>query len=148
MKRSGWYTFRFHKPNPKNKMKAIKELFFFGIAGVLGFLTDAGTLYLVKPFTGVYFGRLLSFFLAVIVTWLFNRNITFKENSVHMNLISEFLHYLSLMVVGGTINLGVYYLLVASVDQIREWPVIAVAVGSIAGMVANFISSRYLLYKR
>ncbi|KIC86783.1 GtrA family protein [Pantoea agglomerans] len=129
-------------------MKAIKELLFFGVAGVLGFLTDAGALYLVKPFIGVYFGRLVSFFLAVIVTWLFNRNITFKDNSASMNLISEFLHYLSLMVVGGTINLGVYYLLVGSVDQIRQWPIIAVAVGSIAGMVVNFISSRYLLYKR
>lgn len=148
MKRSDWYTFRFHKLNPKNKMKTIKELLFFGVAGVLGFLTDAGTLYLVKSFIGVYFGRLVSFFLAVIVTWLFNRNITFKESTAHMSLISEFLHYLSLMVVGGTINLGVYYLLVGSVDQIKEWPVIAVAVGSIAGMVANFISSRYLLYKR
>ncbi|WIM56536.1 GtrA family protein [Pantoea anthophila] len=129
-------------------MKTIKELLFFSVAGVLGFLTDAGTLYLVKSFIGVYFGRLVSFFLAVIVTWLFNRNITFKESTANMSLISEFLHYLSLMVVGGTINLGVYYLLVGSVDQIREWPVIAVAVGSIAGMVANFISSRYLLYKR
>lgn len=148
MKRSDWYTFRFHKLNPKNKMKTIKELLFFSVAGVLGFLTDAGTLYLVKSFIGVYFGRLVSFFLAVIVTWLFNRNITFKESTANMSLISEFLHYLSLMVVGGTINLGVYYLLVGSVDQIREWPVIAVAVGSIAGMVANFISSRYLLYKR
>jgi len=129
-------------------MKAIKELFFFGVAGVLGFLTDAGVLYLAKPFFGVYFGRLISFFLAVIVTWLFNRNLTFKKNSVHVSLVAEFLHYLSLMIIGGCINLGTYYLMISSIEWMREWPVTAVAVGSVAGMLANFISSKYFLYKR
>ncbi|WP_280174532.1 hypothetical protein [Pantoea rodasii] len=46
---------------------------------MLGFLIDAGALYLAKPFVGIYFGRLISFFLAVMVTWLFNRNVTFKK---------------------------------------------------------------------
>ncbi|TPV47619.1 GtrA family protein [Pantoea deleyi] len=129
-------------------MKAIRDLFFFGVAGVCGFLIDSGALYFLKPYVGIYFGRLISFLLAVIVTWLFNRNITFKDKSIDKSLISEFLHYLSLMVVGGAINLGSFYLLVSYVDQIREWPVIAVALGSIAGMMANYISSRYFLYKK
>ncbi len=129
-------------------MKAIKELFLFGVAGVLGFLVDAGVLYLVKPLVGIYFGRIISFFLAVVVTWLFNRNITFKENDVKVGLLAEFLHYLSLMIIGGCINLGVYYLLVGSIEWLRDWPVAAVAAGSLMGMMANFISSRYFLYKK
>ncbi|WP_280174538.1 hypothetical protein [Pantoea rodasii] len=52
------------------------------------------------------------------------------------------------MIVGGCINLGTYYLMISSIEWMREWPVLAVAVGSIAGMLANFISSKYFLYKR
>jgi putative flippase GtrA len=129
-------------------MKIIKELFLFGIAGVLGFVVDAGLLYLLKSFTGVYAGRLISFFMAVVMTWLFNRNITFRKNSSEKGIVTEFLHYLSLMIVGGAINLGVYYFLVIYFQKFQEWPVAAVAAGSVAGMAANFLSSRYLLYKK
>lgn len=129
-------------------MRAIKKLFLFGVAGVLGFFVDAGVLYLVTPFFGIYFGRVISFFLAVVITWLFNRNITFKENDVKVGLLVEFLHYLSLMIIGGCINLGVYYFLISSFEWLQNWPVIAVAAGSVMGMMANFISSRYFLYKK
>ncbi len=128
-------------------MKAIKELFLFGIAGAIGFVADAGVLYLLTPFIGLYAGRIISFLIAVIATWIFNRNITFSQRSAGRGLLAEFVHYLSLMVVGGAINLSVYYLLISHSMTFHQWPVAAVAVGSVAGMAANFLSSRFLLYK-
>ena len=129
-------------------MKVIKEIFLFGIAGILGFVVDAGVLYLLKSFIGIYAGRIVSFFMAVLITWIFNRNITFSQRSAGRSLLAEFAHYLSLMVVGGAINLGVYYLLIGRFELFQQWPVAAVAVGSVAGMAANFLSSRFLLYKK
>ena len=129
-------------------MKLFKKLFFFGIAGVLGFLVDAAALYLIKSFTGIYLGRLFSFSMAVVVTWVFNRNITFKQSNVDMGVLAEFLKYFSLMIVGGVINLGVYYLLISSSQWLQKFPILAVAAGCLAGMVANFLTSRFLLYKK
>ncbi|WP_312240045.1 GtrA family protein [Pantoea sp.] len=129
-------------------MKVIKELFLFGIAGVIGFVVDAGVLYLLKPVLGIYAGRIVSFFMAVLMTWIFNRNVTFRQCSAGRGLMAEFVHYLSLMIVGGAINLGVYYLLIGHYALFHQWPVAAVAAGSVAGMAANFLSSRFLLYKK
>lgn len=129
-------------------MKLFKKLFFFGIAGVLGFLVDAATLYLIKSFTGIYLGRLFSFSMAVVVTWIFNRNITFKQSNVSMGMLAEFLKYFLLMIVGGVINLGIYYLMISSSQWLQNFPILAVAAGCLAGMVANFLTSRFLLYKK
>ncbi|MBK0094587.1 GtrA family protein [Erwinia sp. S63] len=125
----------------------LKKIFLFGMVGVLGFLVDAVMLYLLKSFTGVYIGRLFSFSSAVVVTWICNRNVTFDKNNVEIGLLPEFIKYFSLMIVGGVINLSLYYLLISSVQSLQEKPIVAVAVGCLAGMMANFLTSRYFLYK-
>lgn len=127
-------------------MKVIKELFLFGFAGALGFLVDAGILYLMKPFIGLYFGRLVSFFGAVVVTWVFNRSVTFAKNKRERNIFSEFFHYFSLMIIGGLFNLAVYYFLIHKFQFFTLYPVAAVAMGSVAGMAVNFLSSRIMFY--
>jgi putative flippase GtrA len=58
-----------------------KELLRFAIAGTVGFVVDAGVLYLVKDSLGYYLGRALSFFLAVFCTWLLNRQFTFHQKA-------------------------------------------------------------------
>lgn len=125
-----------------------KKIFLFGIAGVLGFLVDSVVLYLLAPISGIYVGRFFSFLLAVIVTWMFNRNFTFKHNKVDAGLLAEFLKYLSLMIVGGVINLGMYYFLISSMQFFHTMPIAAVAAGSLAGMAANFLTSQYILYRK
>ncbi|AFE57945.1 GtrA family protein [Rahnella aceris] len=128
--------------------KIIRELFFFGLVGTVGFLVDVGILYLLKPLIGLYFGRAFSFLSAVFITWLFNRLYTFKDRETNKTLLFEFAHYLSYMLAGGAINLGSYYLLIHQVRFINEQPVYAVAFGSLAGMLVNFISSRFFLYSK
>lgn len=128
-------------------MELLRKLFFFGVAGVLGFLTDTAILYLIKSHSGIYLGRLFSFSMAVVVTWIFNRNVTFKHSEVGVGMLAEFLKYFSLMIVGGGVNLGVYYLLIYSSHWLEEFPILAIAAGSLVGMIANFLTSRFLLYK-
>ncbi len=49
--------------------------------------------------------------------------------------------------VGGAINYGVYSLLLLTSPWFRAWPVLAVAVGSVAGLAFNFTVSRKLIFK-
>jgi len=119
----------------------------FGVAGILGFLVDAGVLYLLKDYLGLYVARVFSFASAVFVTWLFNRSITFSGRHSAYNLRQEFVAYFGLMLLGGCVNYGVYFWLVYSSEFVVSYPVVGVAVGSIAGMLVNLLTSKYFLFK-
>jgi putative flippase GtrA len=127
-------------------MKVIKEVIAFGLVGALGFLIDAGVLYVLKSSLGLYLSRAISFFCAVIVTWLLNRSLTFKGEKRERKLVLEFIHYMVLMLIGGAFNVGVYYLMVHQSELVKVYPVIGVAAGSIVGMLVNFSTSRIMFY--
>ena len=78
-------------------MKVVRELVLFGLVGVIGFLVDSGVLYLLKSSMGLYYGRLVSFFCAVLTTWILNRYLTFSQRASGLSLIHEFSRYFGLM---------------------------------------------------
>lgn len=126
-----------------------RQLLLFGIVGTIGFIVDAGVLYLSKSFLGLYWSRGLSFISAVFVTWLLNRNITFHTTTGNkISVTKEFLLYLWCMLFGGIANLATYYFLVRFYTIISEHPIIGVAIGSIVGMFINFISSKWLVFRQ
>ena len=55
--------------------------------------------------------------------------------------------YLFAMTGGFAVNYGAYALLVYRHELVREWPVIGVAVGSLLGLVVNFLSSRFWVFR-
>lgn len=130
----------------QNKWKITRQLFLFGIVGTIGFLVDVGVLYLVKNLFGFYIGRTLSFISAVFVTWFLNRTFTFKQRS-KKSILGEFLYYFWCMIFGGLANLLAYYLLISHYALIAESPIIGVAIGSLVGMLINFITSKFLVFK-
>jgi putative flippase GtrA len=119
----------------------------FGVVGTAGFLIDAGVLQLMLWLgLGPYLGRVVSFLAAATGTWLGNRRFTFQANHARPSH-REWLRYVSLMVVGGVVNYGAYVACLMGSALVRTYPVIGVAVGSIAGLAVNFLSSRYLVFK-
>lgn len=124
----------------------IKKILLFGCVGGLGFIVDSAVLYLLKSVLGLYGARGVSFIVAVFATWLLNRSITFKERRYHY-WYQEFAYYFLYMILGGLINIGVYMFLVTISTTINQYPIIGVAIGSIAGMVVNYLSSRFLIFK-
>lgn len=128
-------------------MKSPHQLLWFLVAGSLGFCVDTGVLYLLKNAIGLYEARLVSFLCAVFSTWLINRTMTFQGSKSGLTVRKEFLVYLLLMVIGGGFNYGTYAFLVHTYRQIAEYPVLAVAAGSIAGMTINLLTSKYLLFR-
>ncbi len=129
-------------------MSRLTRFFLFALAGAVGFLVDAGLLYASKALLGLYLGRVLSFSGAVLITWLINRSLTFADRHSGKSPSEEFRHYFALMLFGGLVNYGIYALLVsASLTTQPVVPLLAVAAGSLAGMVVNLLSSRYLLFR-
>lgn len=126
----------------------IKSIFFFGFAGVVGFIVDAGVLMLLKDFLGLYLARALSFFLAVVSTWIINRNLAFSGKTSEYSVVKEFCVYLGAMLVGGTVNYTVYAVLVGGFIFFEMNPVIAIAVGSIIGMGVNWLSSNFFIFRK
>jgi putative flippase GtrA len=58
------------------------------------------------------------------------------------------LRYLAANAIGGLANYATYALLVATVEPVRRWPVLAVAAGSVAGLLLNFFLSRRFVFGR
>lgn len=51
------------------------------------------------------------------------------------------------MMAGGLINYAVYSSLIVYSLLVRQYLVLGVAAGSLAGMVVNYLSSRFLIYR-
>lgn len=126
--------------------RILAELARFGLVGVLGFLVDAGTLYVgVAIGLNLYEGRLISYLIAATTTWVFNRSFTFRRRDPVS--FGEWFRFLMANAVGGSVNLATYALLVAISLSIARAPILAVAAGSIAGLLINFGLSRRLVFK-
>ena len=125
-----------------------RQIFLFAVAGVIGLLVDIAVLYSLRDAIGPFYGRAVSFLAAVFATWLVNRSLTFKGRQSGLSRKSEFTAYLSLMLIGGAVNYATYSALVLSVPTVRQHLFIGVAAGSLAGMFVNFLTSKYLLFRR
>ncbi len=126
-----------------------KEILFFAISGVLGFVVDAGIVqFLVREWqVNPYEARLVSFLCAATTTWAFNRKITFAGRGGDGSRRRQLIRYLIAMAGGFALNYGAYAACVASFAIVREWPAIGVAAGSIAGAVVNFLTSKYWIFR-
>jgi len=127
----------------------VRQLFFFGLSGVAGYIVDASITVALKPHLGVYLARIPAFMAAATATWLINRNITFgKETSKHTSILKEYAHYLSLMLFGMAVNYGAYALSITLMPDIPHAVLICVAIGSLAGMVVNFFTSKKFIFNK
>lgn len=120
----------------------------FALAGVAGFVIDVGVLYLALHFgAGYYLGRALSFLCAAFATWQINRRHAFAH-AAGEDLLHEWLRYLVAMLGGGAVNYGVYALCVALLPPARWIPAQGVALGSLSGLLVNFMGARHWVFRR
>jgi len=127
----------------------VRQFALFCIAGVIGFVVDAGIVQALVVVGGFdpYLSRVVSFLCAMTTTWLFNRRYTFVANRDE-SLGREWLRYFVAMLGGFAVNYGIYAALVYSLPLVRIWPVLGVAAGSVAGLAVNYASSRYWVFGR
>lgn len=128
--------------------RTLHQFLRFGIAGGIGFLVDVAVLYLVMAAgANFYLGRVVSFLCAVWATWQINRNFAFKPSAT-MSLWQEWWRYLFAMLGGGVVNYLFSAMTVHTLPPGPLVPMLGVAVGSIAGMMVNFVSSKVFVFKQ
>lgn len=118
----------------------------FAAVGVVGYLVDTAVLLAVASVAGPYAGRLISFLVAVLTTWLLNRSLTFRHHPSGRRRGAEFALYLVSMLGGGATNLTVYGALVHWLDPAVILLPILVAIGSLAGMMVNLTLARRVVF--
>ena len=101
---------------------------------------------LVYPWTGAYAGRFISFSCAVLTTWLINRSLTFRHQRDGKPIRREFSLYFLSMLGGGAVNILSYFLVVYLFALPAPALPIAVAVGSLAGMLVNYSLSKRVVF--
>ncbi|MBW3097679.1 GtrA family protein [Pseudohoeflea coraliihabitans] len=121
----------------------MKKLFFFSVAGSIGFIVDVAVLHFVLRYTsfGPYFGRALAIAAANACTWYFNRRFTFDASG--RSLAAEGARYGSVGVTSAGINFGSYSLMLLAIPTIS--PYIALILASSSAMAFSYMGySRFV----
>lgn len=125
-----------------------RQLWYFTLAGAIGFVVDVAVLYLMLQIgLGYYAGRAVSFLCAAFTTWQLNRRFAFSARAGEA-LWREWLRYLVAMLGGGAVNYAIYSLLVLAVAHEPWLPLVAVAAGSAGGLLVNFLSARFWVFRK
>lgn len=128
---------------PEHRTLFTQFIVFF-VVGSLAFVVDIGVLSLLL-WAGLPAipARIPAVILAIATTWALNRKFTFRTKTPPR--FGEFAKYFSAMLLGLSVNLGVYAALVWLSPAMQAFPQAAALLGVLAGMVVNFITSRRIL---
>ena len=123
--------------------KLIRQLFRFGIVGVIAFVIDYGLLYILTEKCGIYYlvSSLISFGVSVIfnyiasVIWVFDVD---KRKSK----VKNFVFFIALSVVGLAINELIMWL---GVDKMHIYYMLVKLFATAIVMIFNFINRKMFL---
>lgn len=119
----------------------------FCLVGTAGFFVDAGvlqalvTLGAMSPFVA----RIGSFLAAATFTWWLNRGFTFGVGEAPTR--GEWARYVTAMTLGALVNYAAFAATLLSLPFAARQPWIGVAVGSVAGLVVNYLTSRGFVFR-
>lgn len=132
-----------------NKLINIREIISFAAVGTAGFLLDAAIVWAFTQFTNItpIWAKLIAFPFAVTLTWLLNRNSTFKDRK-QPNYLKEWAKYIQVNSLGAITNNASFIILVAKSEYLYQQPIIAVALGSIIGMTFNYLGSKIWVFQK
>ena len=127
--------------------KVLLQFIKFGLVGTGGFIVDTAVFYLCALFLTWNPSRCISFFAAVVFTYVCNRSFSFGVKGSE-GFIRQFFPYFASMLLGGAVNLGCFFILTLDKSGVfGTYPILAIAAGSIAGMFVNFVLSK-LIFKK
>lgn len=118
----------------------------FAAVGAIGFFIDASILTLLMTSVDLnpYTARAISFTAAVTSTWYVNRRWVFNQRAVQMSG-REYASYVVVQVIGAIINLLVFIAAIELIENLRNIPVIPLAMGAGVALLFNYgASSRFV----
>ena len=124
----------------------MKRFGWFIVAGTIGFLADAGMLASLLQFTplGPFAARVIAILFAMLVTWGFNRIVTFGRS--RFPLLTEGARYGSIGLLSAALNYAVYAGLLLALPWFN--PLAALMIASLAAMAFSWTGySRFVFQK-
>ena len=129
----------------RDKLEFLPPIVRFGLVGTFAYVVDAGTLAILNEWLHVVPARLLAFAVAVTTTFFLNMWLTF-DGLIDQSLVKSYLKYVSANSVGGVINVVVSTALLLQNIPVISQPFVAVAFGSLSGLVANYTLSKRFIF--
>jgi len=130
----------------RGRSQRVGEFAKFCVVGVVGFVANAASVEVFSRITNLYIAGLLSWIAAATVTWFLNRIWTFSDRK-HASRGGQWLRFLAANSVGLCIYYVAYALSIYSIPWFSSYPTAAVAVGSLAGLAANFMLSSRAVFR-
>jgi putative flippase GtrA len=131
-------------PRPLNSVQ--QEFLRFSAVGVLGFVVNVAATFFFSRFANLYLAGACAFLVAATFTWYLNRHWTFLDRA-HAPWRRQFLRFLGANFVGFLVYFSVYSAIITVSDYAAGRLYIAVACGSVAGLMVNFTLSRVLVFQ-
>jgi len=132
----------------KQRLDFLPPIVRFGMVGAFAYVVDAGSLLVLNEFLHVVPARLIAFAVAVTTTFFLNKGLTF-DGLIDQYLIRSYVKYVSANSVGGVINLIVSTTLLLQDIPYLSHSLVAVAMGSLSGLVANYtLSKRFIFHTK
>lgn len=126
------------------KLKIEKTDYYFILAGILAVSTDYFVYILIKNYVTISFAKGVSFFCGIIVSWIINSNLTFKNRK---QKIIKFLKYLLVLFFTMSLNIAVnnffLYLL-----HYKYKVILSFFVATLCSTISNFIFFKYWVFKK
>ena len=121
----------------------------FAAVGTVGFLVNAALLAFGLRVLGLdpYSAGIISFLGTVTFTWWGNRVFTFADAVNTDRRALEWGRFLAVNGVGALLNYAVYAGLITFAPGPIDNPFVALAVGSLSGLVFNFLGSKRFVYR-
>ena len=123
----------------------------FAFVGGTGFFVNEAVLFAAIRFLhlGAYAGGVFAFLITVTYTWWGNRLLTFRGEAAHgaKDIAGEWLKFVAANTLGFLANYAVYVSLVTFAPAPLNSPYVALAFGTLVGLVFNFTLSRRFVFR-
>lgn len=121
----------------------------FALVGGTGFFVNEAALYCVLRLARLdkYSAWLAAFLVAVTFTWWGNRTLTFRDRAAQKGLFAEWGAFVIANSLGAIANFAVYFTLVTFAGSPLNNPLVAVAAGTLIGLVFNYTTSQRFVFR-
>jgi len=123
----------------------------FAIVGGLGFFVNEAVLFAAIRFLHLdpYAGGIFAFLVTVTFTWWGNRMLTFRGEAAHgaRGIAAEWFKFVTANTLGFLANYAVYVSLVTFAPTPLNSPYIALAFGTLVGLLFNFTLSKRFVFR-
>ena len=123
----------------------------FALVGGTGFFVNEAMLFVAIHFLrlGAYAGGIFAFLVTVTFTWWGNRMLTFRQQAAHhgIAMAEEWAKFVAANLIGFAVNYAVYVSLVTFAPAPFDSPYLALAFGTLAGLIFNFTLSKRFVFR-